>query len=107
MKKVILSAALLMGFATISFAGTPKGETKEATPAKSEAKSESGGTTYWVTSETTLNGQPAYNIDQSPRNCDGDERPCQITTTSGTLSSPVLKSTVENSALVHIDSFQD
>jgi hypothetical protein len=30
MKKILFSAALLMGAATISFAGNPKGETKDA-----------------------------------------------------------------------------
>jgi hypothetical protein len=48
MKKIILSAALLMAAATLSFAGTPKGETKEAkTETPTEAKTEAGTSRLW------------------------------------------------------------
>lgn len=43
MKKVLFSAALLMAAATVSFAGTPKGETKDA-KAETATKTESTST---------------------------------------------------------------
>ncbi|ULT38769.1 hypothetical protein KRR40_27245 [Niabella defluvii] len=46
MKKLLFSAALTMGFAAVSFAGSPKGNTKEATPTKAEATSQTQ-TLHW------------------------------------------------------------
>ncbi len=45
MKKLLFSAALIMGAAAVSFAGNPKGETKDANTAKTEAKA--GNQLFW------------------------------------------------------------
>ena len=67
--------------------------------------------TYYINGEQTISGQEYYTFDQEPADCDGPSLPCQITTvpSSGpgsTLTSPVLKSTVNNASLVTIDSRQ-
>lgn len=45
MKKILLSAALLMGLSTAVFAGTPKGEAKE--PKKAEVSSNTSTNLVW------------------------------------------------------------
>jgi len=73
MKKIIFSAALLMGFATMSFAGNPKVETKDNPSAtKTEAKAGTDLVWYKVVYDAShtmgyipANAQPIFEGDQS------------------------------------------
>ncbi|MGE9310483.1 hypothetical protein ACLOAU_02500 [Niabella sp. CJ426] len=44
MKKILFSAALMMGFAVVSVAGTPKSESK---PTETQSTNKSGQSLYW------------------------------------------------------------
>lgn len=52
MKRLLLSASLVMAAVTLSFAGNPKSESKSET--KSETKAEAGTSLYWYI--VTYNG---------------------------------------------------
>ncbi|WEK17920.1 MAG: hypothetical protein P0Y49_14045 [Candidatus Pedobacter colombiensis] len=105
-KTIFIFATALVVLGSVS-ANAGDRKTTDASNSPAEVKTEATGTTYYITGETTKDGQPAYTFDNQERPCDGESMPCQITTTSGTLTSPVLQSVVNNPSLVHIDSFQD
>lgn len=93
MKKVLFSAAILMAFASVSFAGTP--ETKNAkSDSPTEVKAQQDETTYYVTGQ---NGN-SYSISTtSPGGCTGSPVfPCKFTSPDPDLGTSILKTVVDN-----------
>ncbi|WP_118975741.1 hypothetical protein [Taibaiella koreensis] len=70
MKKVIFSAALMMGLSAAVFAGAPKGDAKDASSAKSET--EAGAVVKWfhftgdATDDDQLSDPSMYQAEDAP-----------------------------------------
>ena len=95
MKKVLFSAAILMAFATVSFAGTPETKTTKS-DSPTEAKAQQDETTYYVVGQSGSN----YLLSTSPSNegnCTGSPiHPCKFTSPEPDLGTSIPKSTVIN-----------
>jgi hypothetical protein len=99
MKRIILSAAVLLAANALTFASNPKGNTSET---KSNTKTQLN--VYYVTGESGSN----YTLSTSPNpSCgDGDDRPCEITS-ENPLGSSVSKTQVDTqSGGIHIENRQ-
>lgn len=99
MKKVLFSAAILMAFASVSFANTPE------TKSPSESKGQTQSFTYYVVSEVTIAGTAYYNVSLTPGDCteEPQAKPCEI------LSSQAkdVNNRIPQSALQEIVTFQE
>lgn len=94
MKKIILSAAMLMAFASVSFAGTP--ETKSPSETKSK-----DATTYYVVGQTTDQTKYLLSTSPAPGCLPTGSFPCEILS-DVPLSSPIDKAEVDSSPDVEI-----
>jgi hypothetical protein len=85
MKRVVLTGSLIMAAATFSFAGTPKGEAKDAktetttTTTTTEVKAQQESITYYVTGQTTISGTVYYTVQTTqPAGCGSGSLPCRV-----------------------------
>jgi len=99
MKKVLLSAAILLAFATASNAGTPEFKSP------SETKTETQSFTYYVIGEVTISGTAYYTVSLTPGDCSEEPlaKPCEI------LSSQAKdgNNRIPQSALQEVLTFQE
>ena len=79
MKKIIFSAALLMGFAVVSFAGNPKGSAT-STESPTEAKTTAQTSYYWYDVQYDAFGQPYVPAGSTPTQGERDkvEGDCEL-----------------------------